>query len=146
MRRKKFLLDKGFQLTVIGYFLIVAFITAAIHFALVQFMFKSFMAEGLRLGLPENHAYYSFINMQRGEFLWYSLLSTVVLTVVLSLMGLLLSHRIVGPIYKMRKYMKREAASSKRPPLEFRKRDFFLDLAQDFNDYTNAIDKEEKTN
>ena len=146
MRRKKFLLDRGFQLTVIGYFLIVAFITAAIHFALVQFMFSSFMAEGLRLGLPADHAYYSFINMQRGEFLWYSLLSTAALTIVLSLMGLFLSHRIVGPIYKMRKYMKREAASKKRPLLSFRKRDFFLDLASDFNDYTSVIEEEKKSN
>lgn len=139
MRRKKFLLDRGFQLTVIGYFLIVAFITAAIHYTLVQFMFSSFMKEGLSLGLPSGHAYYSFIKMQRGEFLWYSLLSTGILTVVLTLMGLFLSHRIVGPIYKMKKYMRREANSKTRHPLEFRKRDFFTDLASDFNDYTKLI-------
>ncbi len=144
MRRKKFLLDKSFQLTVIGYFLIVAFITAAIHFAFVQLMFKGFLSEGIRLGLPEGHAYFSFIKMQQGEFIWYSLISTGLLTIVLSLMGLFLSHRIVGPIYKMRKYMKKEAGSSERPPLEFRKRDFFIGLAADFNDYTRSI--EEKSN
>lgn len=144
MRRKKFLLDKNFQLTVIGYFLIVAFVTAAIQFALVQLVFSDFMAEGTKLGLASDHAYFSFISMQRTEFIKYVVISTSILTVILSVMGLMLSHRIVGPIYKMRKYMKKEANSQLRPPLEFRKRDFFIELAQDFNEYSETISRQKK--
>ena len=61
-------------------------------------------------------------------------LFTVLSTLTVALGGLLLSHRIGGPIYHLRTYMKGLAAGHVAPgPVCFRRNDFFHDLAAAFN-------------
>jgi hypothetical protein len=54
------------------------------------------------------------------------------------------SHKIAGPIYKLKKYLSEVRANTTKGPLFFRKGDYFLDLADDVNqtiDQLNEIHK-----
>jgi hypothetical protein len=67
---------------------------------------------------------------------------------MLTLAAVLLSHRLGGPIYHMRKYLRESAAGEGEPRrVKFRKGDFFHDLATAFNEFqekNGIIPPEEK--
>jgi methyl-accepting chemotaxis protein len=52
---------------------------------------------------------------------------------VITLGGLLLSHRISGPLYRLKQHMLAIARGDKVERLKFRDGDFFQDLAETFN-------------
>jgi hypothetical protein len=47
---------------------------------------------------------------------------------------LIVSHRVAGPLYKLRKEMRKLAESKKFSPIAFRERDFFKEIATDYNE------------
>jgi len=61
--------------------------------------------------------------------------------------GVLLSHRIGGPLYQMRRYLDEMAAGTVQPrKITFRKQDFFHDFADSFNAFQQSrgiLNKEE---
>lgn len=53
---------------------------------------------------------------------------------MLCLAGVLLSHRLGGPVFHLKKYMQETIAGGTQPrAVTFRKKDFFHDLADQFN-------------
>jgi methyl-accepting chemotaxis protein len=74
---------------------------------------------------------------------WYShgpfLLVMLFLLPVFVMDTVKLSHRFVGPIYSLRRAF-REIAAGKTPrQLKFRRRDFWKDLAEDYNAMLNRL-------
>jgi nitrogen fixation/metabolism regulation signal transduction histidine kinase len=59
-----------------------------------------------------------------------------------------LSHRFAGPIYSLRRAMREVAAGEQPRRLKFRQRDFWKDLAGDYNtmlERLGALDKEQES-
>jgi len=78
-----------------------------------------------------------FFGFFRYDQLWdrygtVMVVSVVMLPIVLFDV-LFLSNRIVGPIYRMRRSLRALAAGEYVAPIEFRKGDFRLELADEFN-------------
>jgi nitrogen fixation/metabolism regulation signal transduction histidine kinase len=48
-------------------------------------------------------------------------------------LGILYSHRIAGPLYHLDRKMRRIAGGEEPSPLQFRRRDQFLELTESFN-------------
>ena len=65
-------------------------------------------------------------------FLIIALLWAVVM-ICLALLGILLSHRIAGPVHRMRVHMQKVAEGGVIEELKLRKDDHFMDLADDYN-------------
>jgi hypothetical protein len=61
------------------------------------------------------------------------LLVFVLLLPVFVLDTIKLSHRFVGPVYRLRQTIRQIAEGNTPPPLKFRDFDFWQDMAQDFN-------------
>ena len=49
------------------------------------------------------------------------------------------THRFAGPVHRLRNELRRLAAGEEVPPLEFRKRDYWKTLANDFNDVAELV-------
>lgn len=52
---------------------------------------------------------------------------------VILVLSLFLSHRIAGPIHKLRMFLRRAGQGDWDPTLRFRSRDYFQEVAADFN-------------
>jgi len=52
-----------------------------------------------------------------------------------------LSHRFAGPIYRLRATIRSIAEGNPAPRLKFRKSDYWLDLAEDFNKMVERLSK-----
>jgi nitrogen fixation/metabolism regulation signal transduction histidine kinase len=52
-----------------------------------------------------------------------------------------LAHRIVGPLYRLRKLMQAVTAGEEVEPMKLRKDDFLQDLKDEFNDMLRALEQ-----
>jgi len=56
--------------------------------------------------------------------------------------GLILSHRVAGPLHRMSQVARRAAAGQAEEPMRLRRRDYIHDFADDFNELLFAMQKE----
>jgi methyl-accepting chemotaxis protein len=79
----------------------------------------------------------SFFSFFRFDQLWSQygtvMVAAAMLLPIMLLDVLQISNRIVGPIYRMRRSLRALAAGEYVAPIEFRKGDFGLELADEFN-------------
>lgn len=94
---------------------------------------------GRNINLPANHAFFNFIDWQLNSIL-LTLSAAYLLAVGFSTLAtLIISHRLAGPIVRMRGYFQEIAKTGHiEKRLSFRKKDFFNDLPEDIN---QALDK-----
>jgi methyl-accepting chemotaxis protein len=131
--RRVYLINPGFQLRMLGAMgLLAAAVIGALYGANAYFFWK-FSLVGTEVGLPPDHVFYEFINEQRGLMNWVFASVAGVVVVVIGLGGLLLSHKIAGPLHRLRTHMDAVAEGTTSSDVAFRKGDFFGELATSFN-------------
>lgn len=93
-----------------------------------------FVEMGQQVGLVPNHAYFKFIETQRNQLLLYTSIGFLFTFVVSSVLVLIISHRLAGPIVRLNTYFKEISNSGEvSGPIQFRKTDFFQDLMSSVN-------------
>ena len=135
-KRKEIFSNPAFQVRIVLVFLVLAVLFIATHCYVVRALLQSTETEIGRLPLPPTaRTDISLILEQQAHTLDLQLGLLTFLTVFVLLMGgILLSHRIGGPLYQLRTYL--DAASRDATPprrIAFRKGDFLHDLAASFN-------------
>lgn len=112
------------------------------HFVLIGLQtyrsFHKLSDMGKNVGLPENHAYFKFLGFQAENLYSYLGLAVAVSFVLSFGVTLFLSHKLAGPLVRMKNHFRDMAESGTYRALSFRKGDFFVDLPPVIND---AIDK-----
>ena len=134
-KKSSLLINPRFQWTLIGYAALVATLILITVYSLISFGFHEFIEIGKQAGLPVDHVYFQFIQMQEVTFNRVIFVISAVVGLVLIVGGLAISHKIAGPIYRMQKELNRMRESN--PPqlseITFRKGDYFPELAETFN-------------
>lgn len=133
-KRIRFLVLPGFQVRFMIYILSFAVFGITVLYASNHFYFTRLVVEGQGLGLAPDHIYFEFIEQQK------SLLNTVFFSVSvvvfggMIIAGLVLSHKIAGPVYRIQHYLQKvyeEGAPDHK--LKFRDKDFFPEVAELIN-------------
>jgi hypothetical protein len=143
-KTRSLLINPKFQWTLIGYAAFVATLILITVYSLISYGFHEFMQLGSQAGLPADHIYYKFIQMQEGTFNRVILLISIVIGLILLLGGLVISHKIAGPIYRMQKEFNdmRENNIRELREIQFRKGDFFPELAEAYNAFVVSWKKD----
>jgi len=131
--RTKYLINPSFQITFIIYFLIIGIIALMIFYSSNLYFFKTLTNEGIQLDLPSDHVYFELLVSQKHLMNKIFLITSVIFFILISLLGIFISHRIAGPIYKMTKKLNSFNGVDDLCEIQFRKRDFFKELADAFN-------------
>lgn len=94
---------------------------------------------GVKAGLNPDHPYFEFLSLQARTF--YSNLASgcVAAFVLSSIVIVLLSHRMAGPLIRLRRYFEDLKATGELKPLSFRHGDYFSDLPEVINDGITAV-------
>ena len=139
--RQVILINKPFQLSIVGFFTFLAFLTIIIFYAAMWRMFDHFIQEGKMLGLPDGHAFYAYLQEQLSTLnLFFGITSAVILaTFVIG--GLYLSHRVAGPIYRFCQMLDEMSEEHQAHPISFRQKDYFPELAEKFNQFLKETKK-----
>lgn len=127
----------------IGYAAFIAVLILISIYGLFSFGFREFSQIGAQAGLPPDHVYFQFIQMQETTFNRVILTIALVVALLLLFGGLYLSHRIAGPVHRMKKELQKMASENPVTlnPIHFRKNDFFPELAETFNALVEAWKK-----
>jgi len=146
-RRKKLLINPSFQLRFMGYIGLALFIGLSVLYVSNFYYYDLLIAEGNDLGLDPDHPYFSFIDDQRTLLTQVYLGVSSVVFILLMAFGLVLSHRIAGPLHHMQRVMRlvrhSEGGGAR---VHLRKGDFFPEFEDIINEtidhYEAEIDKQ----
>ena len=126
--RKQLLVYPRFQLALIG--VNAAIMSLAFFFVGIQTTrsFARLHTLGVEAGLPLNHAYYKFVEFQEQHLNGYLAVALILTLITGGILTLVLSHRVAGPITRLRSYFLDLTHGGSIRPISFRKGDFFSDL------------------
>lgn len=75
----------------------------------------------------------------KNNLLWLLILMQVALIAITFLISIFMSHKIAGPLYKLKQFFRAAKDGNFTQTLSFRKRDHFQDLAVDYNEMMDSI-------
>ena len=130
---KNILINPKFQLKLMGLFGLLIFAVTLTYAIAIHLVLEDFVVMGKSAGLNSGHIFFDFISKQRSTFLNFFLVTFSGVTVVFLYVGFVLSHRIAGPMYRLKKHMDEISQTGSLKSLKFRKDDFFQEVADSFN-------------
>lgn len=138
--RQRYLINKEFQLKFCLFLMIPILLSQLIFWICIEYFFHKMIAIGQNSNLPAGHPFYSFISVQKNDLTMIVLLASIALAICIFVWGIVLSHRISGPLYQLKKYMDENTLeSTKSRPLKFRKGDFFQEIPDSFNKFVSKF-------
>lgn len=128
--RRLILINKPFQIKFfIWFFVGISLINMVLYFINLYF-FNSFTIIGLQPGTVDNSAYFDLINSQKEKMDAVFAVTYLFEIIVLMIFSYIFSHRIAGPIHRMKMWLIAIAQGENVPDLNFRKDDFFAELPE----------------
>lgn len=133
---KNIIINPSFQLKLLSYFVVVFVLTTITLYSTTYLFFWNMKQKGLKVGIPEGHVYYQFLQNQKHDldllFIGLALVNFIVLISV----GFIVSHRIAGPLYKFKKFLKNPESEDK---IQLRQNDFLKELEPLVNDLKDKM-------
>ena len=137
-RRRNYLSQPKTQLRIIVFFVVMALVYGSLNIYIGNSAYTSFGHDVLSLELSASQMHDVSVMFDRHRDSLYIQLAvfSFLSLLMLLLSGLLLSHRIGGPIYHMKNYFKGLSVGRCQPRrIHLRKHDFMHDLADAINEY-----------
>lgn len=145
-RLKQIWINPSFQTHFLVKFGILNLITCGFFIATTFSFLVRLQSMAEENGFFQSVVFQNFWDIQI-QVISFSLLVVVLLTFFLFLyLGLTMSHKIAGPLYRLNQHFKSLSSSDKIPVLEkvrFRKGDYFKELEDSFNE---LVDRENDVN
>lgn len=142
-KRRNYLVNPGFQLRFMFYVACGVLTGFAVIYITNLWYLNMLVEQGRELGLDPGSVYFEFVDHQRKLMNIAFLVVCTTVFAVLMVAGLLLSHKIAGPVYRVQKYTREVIAGEEPPgPVSLRKGDFFPELATIVNDLVAHASKE----
>ncbi len=134
-----------FQLSLIA---LNIFILVSAFLALIfqnYFLFSKLHEMGRAAGLPQDHTYHQFIQFQEDQFILFTSVTFFMIIFFISLVSLFISHRVAGPILRLKNYLVQVGQTNQISELVFRKNSFFNDLPKAVNDCLKSVREKNKS-
>ena len=148
LRKKKLLIYPSFQLRLVIFNALVMAGAFSIMAFEIRLALSDLRAMGVSVSLQPGHPYFKFVDFHSQRLYWAVGISFILSSVVSSLITLRLSHRLAGPIARLRSFfisLSENGLKSGEPEsLKFRKNDFFGDLPPVINSAIQNLNKTEK--
>lgn len=135
-RRSIILIDKRFQLRFAFYVCSWLFALSFVYPLIIHSLFEVFLKY---LSLDPNGPTVTALQRTRQELLSVLVILQLVFLSVTFLISIFLSHKIAGPIFKLKKFMARLKEGDFSEPLRFRKADHFQEVAALYNEMTTGL-------
>lgn len=134
-QRKSFLINPKFQINVISKVFVLALVNNLIFFGTIHYFFVDLKDTALNIGLPKTHIFFTFLELEYHDILWLVLLASVLSFCLIVFFGVLISHKIAGPLHQLSQALVSMTEGGKAQEISFRKGDYFQDLNQTVNQF-----------
>ncbi|MCM2323333.1 MAG: hypothetical protein NDJ90_08740 [Oligoflexia bacterium] len=126
--KRQYIVNPRFQWELTGFFIGISLVLTGAMVWWVKRFFRDFAV------VCGTNRYQEYLVAGESNFLWMVTLAGVIAFVFATLGGILLSHRVAGPLYRFRRHMMKMKDAEFVGPIHFRKNDYFPELAQTFNE------------
>lgn len=133
-RRKQYIVSKAFQLRYVGVILLLMFLTGALCAYVVYYTSMIHLGEKLASVYPQGRLI-SIVNMVNSRIL----LSLILVTPMVALMGIFLSHKIAGPLFRIERTIRNITNGDLSEHIVLRKGDELSSLADVVNDLSERF-------
>ncbi len=136
-KRKKYLVKRGLQFRYIGAILLTVFFIAVVCAFTTYYNLLIILGEKLANVYPQGRL---MVTLRSTSLV--ILFRVILLIPFVALIGLLLSHTIAGPIFRMEKVLKEVGEGKLDVDIKLRKRDELKDFAEVINEMTDNLKKQ----
>ena len=131
--RSRLLINPGFQFRFMVWMGGLAVGVIAVMHLAHQWFFYQLREQARMAGLQADHVFYRFIDSRQMELNAITLFSFLAVLGVVAVVGLALSHKIAGPMYRLKVHLEEFASTRVPRPLKFRDGDFFTEIPEAYN-------------
>ena len=134
IKRTRYLVSREFQLRYVTQILLLMFMTAALCSYVVYYTGMVALAEKLASVYPQGRlvAILNTVNLK-------ILLSVIIVSPLVAIIGILLSHRIAGPIYRIELSLNKIASGDLTGRITLRQGDELVNVAERINNLTDSL-------
>lgn len=142
-KRKTYLINKSFQLKFSSFLAIIVILSTIVY---PMTIYELYGSVALSLSSQFPHASQDFL-IKRASILQMLIIWQVTFTVLIFIIGIFLSHKIAGPIYKLQQFIRSIKSTNKHDKLVLRNGDHFTEVAKEYNKTITFLNtKNEKIN
>ncbi|NDG84190.1 MAG: hypothetical protein EBX52_04025 [Proteobacteria bacterium] len=139
--RANYLINPRFQWMIIRWALLISLLNSLIFILACYAFFRRLIVAGIQLNISPDAPYFQVLMNEKARMVLIFSLTTFLSICMILGFGVYLSHRIAGPIFNLKRYLKENDPNGDLPDLKFRKQDFFQELAVDFNAFKSKINR-----
>jgi hypothetical protein len=140
-KRSQLIIHPKFQYTLLITNISIFFTTCLFVLAMTYFKYSSLKEVGKSVNLPDDHVTFKFLNYQYEHFFQYQLIGFIVAGLLSTFVTVWISHKLAGPIVRLKGYFEDLDEGKETPPLKFREGDYLTDLPPVIN---SVMDKNKK--
>jgi methyl-accepting chemotaxis protein len=133
LHRKQYFVNSRLQWTLILGANVLAFVGLALIVTLMLYAQTHLENYATGLNLAPNHPALQFLAQREAEFDRLCIGIAVVLIALFNALGIVLSHRIAGPLYRLQRHLEAVGAGKDPADVHFRKGDLYQQLAEACN-------------
>lgn len=131
---RNFFIYPQFQMRLIIIIMAISLLAPVIILVFQMFSFHQQIKNGQMMNLPETHPYFVFYQEFQDKSIFAFGVAVTVSFLCAFFIGLVVSHRIAGPLVKLKRHMELVGEDpSQDKALQFREGDFFRELADAYN-------------
>jgi methyl-accepting chemotaxis protein len=131
--RRRFLINRGFQLRFIAFAVVTAVVACTSFYAANCYFFYKYQGFAIESGFPASHPFFKMLaNMEDAMTLIFAITSLSIIGIA-TLTGLVFSHRVAGPLFRLKNHFDRVARGETMSNINFRQGDYFDDVATAYN-------------
>ena len=123
---KNYLLLPKFQVKFISYFIGMFLLSAISLYSVSYLFFWRLKEKAMSVGIPQGHIFYRFIDGQKADLDWLFFLLVIINFIILVGAGIIISHRVAGPFYKIKQYL--SSPNMKEQHFQLGEKDFFKEI------------------
>lgn len=139
--RKKHLVYPRFQLSLIGAQAAILLVSYGLITFNINQGYRHLNELGNKANITAAHPYFKFLGYQQETLLQYVMWAFIAAFVLSMVVTLLISHKLAGPIVRLRKELKYIAEQGQFRPFEFRKKDYIHDIGPLLNDAFSSVEE-----
>jgi signal transduction histidine kinase len=129
----------------IGNVILLGLTIIAILYGANAYFFSVLQKNGALLNLPPDHVYFQLIHEQKALMNTIFIATAIGVNLLIYGWGVVVSNRIAGPIYRLCKHINEVVNGETDRDLSFREKDYFPEVAEEFNKIMVVIRNESKT-
>lgn len=139
--RWNYIVYPKFQIAlIISNLVVITGLTAIIGFQSYR-SFEYMRELGRNVNLDANHPFFQFVDVQANQLYGNLFISIFVGFVFSTLFTLIFSHKLAGPLVRLKSYFSQISETGKVEPLKFRKNDYFSDFPPVVNSALEEVSK-----